>query len=39
MERSSWRRLRNKNVNGDLILQAQNVTKARTDASETGMEQ
>lgn len=39
MERFSWRRLRNENVNSDLILQAQNVTKGRTDVSETGMEQ
>ena len=39
IERFAWRRLRNKNINGDSILQAQNVTKGRTDVSETGMEQ
>ena len=39
MERFAWRRLRNKNINGDSILQVQNVTKGRTDVSETGMEQ
>lgn len=39
MERFSWKRLRNKNINGDLILQTQNVTKGKTDVSETGIEQ